>query len=187
MRLLLFIFSCFTCSLFAQDTLLIPEIDLDKEERSKMEFAGVFKSSINVELGGKTGFGGLSYDLLLSRRIRLGLGAGYPAVGAEIICFPFGIKRDQFLFKLGGRATAFFPPNETSFMMYSVPIGFSYFMARRINLEVDAGPLFKTTFTGTAPVSGLANSINYVWFSVKLGYRFSFYSMRRARQLSESE
>lgn len=187
MRLLFVFLLFFIGSLFAQDTLLIPEIELDKKERSKMEFAGVFKSSINVELGGKTGFGGLSYDLLLSRRIRLGLGIGYPAAGVEIMCFPFGVKRDQLLFKLGGRATAFFPPNETGFMLYSVPVGFSYFMARRINLEVDAGPLFKTTFTGAAPVAGLANSLNYVWFSVKLGYRFSFYSMRRARQLNEGE
>lgn len=179
MRLILLIFCGFAVPLFAQDTLFTTKIELTKEEQNRMEFAGVFKSSWHIEAGGKMGFVGLGYDLLLSRHLRLGVGVGYPAVGMDVECFPFGVKRERLLFKFGGRSTAFFPANETSFMIYSIPIGFSYFTANRINVELDAGPLFKTAIGGKTPINGLAESINYVWFSVKLGYRFSFYNLKK--------
>ena len=58
-----------------------------------MEFAGVYKSSISFELGGKSGLAGVSYDLLLSRKWRMGLGLGFPAAGADVKFYPFGVKR----------------------------------------------------------------------------------------------
>jgi hypothetical protein len=170
-------------SLAQKDTIKVPVIQLDKKDQKKMEFAGVYKSAVGVELGGKSGYIGITYDHLLSRRWRLGLGVGYPGFGGEVKCFPFGVKRDKLLFNVGARATALFPAKGTNYMFYSIPIGLSYFTVNRMNVELDAGPLFKEPFDSSVPATGFGSEIDYVWFSLKLSYRFSFYAMRRAKQL----
>ena len=165
---------------YAQDSL---EIRLDDEQRDKMEFAGVFKSSISLELGGKSGFAGVSYDLLLSRKWRLGLGAGFLGMGADIKFHPFGVKRDKMIFNIGLRANAFLPPSGSNYMFYSIPVGITYFTVNRLNIGIDAGPLLKKPFLVNEVLHGVGTDVNYLWFSVKVGYRFSFYAMRRASKL----
>lgn len=184
MKLLLSVFLFFSSFAFGQDSLII---DLNKEERKKMEFAGVYKSSLSLELGGKSGYTGVSYDLLLSRKWRLGLGIGYPGVGTDLKFHPFGVKRDKLILNIGMRANAFLPPTSSNYMFYSLPIGLTYYTVNRLNLEIDAGPMFKTPLNPSTPQSGFGNDINYIWFSLKIGYRFSFYAIRRARLLDKQK
>ena len=185
MRHLLFLFAFVSIISFAQDEK--PVIDLEKEERDKMEFAGVFKSSISAEFGGKAGLAGVSYDLLLSKRWRIGAGIGYPGAGMDVKLYPKGVGRDRLIFNLGLRANAVLPPGQDQYAFYSLPLGFSYFAANRINLEFDMGPMYKVPITGSLQETGLGHSVNYVWVSFKLGYRFSFYAMKRARQLADTD
>lgn len=162
-------------------------IQLEREEQAKMEFSGVFKSSISLELAGKSGWVGASYDLLLSRRLRLGIGVGYPGAGLDFKCYPYGVGRDKFIFNLGLRANVIMPPGDSQYAFYSLPIGFSYFAANRINFDLDVGPMYKYQIDNGSPETGISSQINYVWFSAKIGYRFSFYAMRRARQLDKMD
>lgn len=188
MRFLIILFLVVSSVSRAQDSTLTTEIRIDKAERRKMEFAGVYKSSISLEIFGKSGFVGASYDVLLSRKWRLGLGAGYAGGGADLKFYPFGVKRDAVLLNIGFRANAFLQPNSTHYRMYSLPIGLSLFTVNRMNLELDVGPMMNKIFTGfDEPYSGFASNINFVWFSMKVGYRFSFYAMKRARKLNKED
>lgn len=163
-------------------------IELKKEVRNKMEFAGVFKSAIGVELGGKSGLVGVNYDLLFSRHVRMGLGLGYAGAGAELKFFPFGgVKRQKIRFTAGIRANYMAFPNETKKMFYSAPLGIFYAGLNRVNYEFDIGPLYQNTFDQPGLEEGISDRFNYVWFSVKLSYRFSFYAMRRARELARED
>ncbi len=166
--------------LFAQPDV----IDLPKEEQKKMEFSGVFKSSLGIESGGGSGYIGLAYDHLLSARWRIGASAGYPSVGANIKCFPFGVQRDRLLFSIGARGNFYFDLSQVQrFSGISVPLGISYFIPSRINLELEVGPIAYFS-NGENEFTPLYNgALQNVWFSVKIARRFSFYSMRRARQL----
>ena len=183
MKILITVLSLLIGVCYAQDSTLVNVIEMDKEDQRRMEFAGVFKSSISLEGGGKSGFAGLSCDLLLSRKWRIGFGGGFCGAGADVKFYPFGVKRDKLVFNVGARANAFFPINGTNYMFYSAPLGLSFFTVNRINLELDAGPLFKQPFNQSETQLGIGNDINWVWFSLKVGYRFSFYAMKRARAL----
>lgn len=185
MRLIITILFLCLGTIYAQDSTLF--IDIKKEDQKRMEFAGVFKSSVSLEGGGKSGFVGVSYDLLLSRKWRIGIGGGYSGAGADIKFYPFGVKRKKLVFNVGLRANAFLPINGTNYMFYSLPIGFSLFTVNRINLELDAGPMLKRQFDQSKVESGVGDKINYVWISLKIGYRFSFYAMKRARELDRLE
>ncbi len=123
----------------------------------------------------------------MSRKWRVGVGIGYPGVGGEVKFYPFGVKRDKLLLNVGGRANALFPVNGSNYMFYSIPVGLSYFTVNRMNLEIDAGPLLKEPFDNNVVQSGFGSQIDYVWFSLKLSYRFSFYAMRRAKRLDAAE
>ena len=184
MRLLIAILVLFTGVSHAQDSALV--VKIDPNEMAKMEFAGVFKSAINLEGGGKSGFVGISYDLLLSRKWRVGIGGGYSGAGADVKFYPWGVKRDKLVLNLGLRANAFLPMDETNYMFYSVPIGLSFFTVNRINLELDAGPMIKRQFDPLEMPIGIGSKLNYAYVSIKIGYRFSFYAMKRARNLNRA-
>lgn len=181
MKVLFFVFLLSSFAGFSQD------ISLEKEEIKKMEFAGVYKCAINLEGGGKTGFVGLSYDYLLSRRWRVGVGLGYPGVGADVKFYPTGVKRFKPVVNLGLRSTAFFPNNGTAIMAYSLPIGISFFGPSRVNIELDAGPMLKYPINNGEAITGISDQIGNVWVSIKIGHRFSFYAMKRARELNRLE
>ncbi|NOQ74741.1 MAG: hypothetical protein GQ574_22195 [Crocinitomix sp.] len=185
MKISIVIILLFTGVCHAQDSTL--NIELDRSDLKKMEFAGVFKSSISLEGGGKSGYGGISYDLLLSRKWRVGIGGGYSGAGADVKFYPWGVKRDKLVLNLGLRANAFLPLNGTNYMFYSAPIGLSFFTLNRINLELDAGPLLKRQFDQSETEIGFGSKINYAWVSIKVGYRFSFYAMKRSRKLDRLE
>ncbi|MFT5822017.1 MAG: hypothetical protein ACI8ZM_003273 [Crocinitomix sp.] len=185
MKLIATIIILFTGVCHAQDSTLV--IEIDPNEMAKMEFAGVFKSSISLEGGGKSGFVGISYDLLLSKKWRVGIGGGYSGAGADVKFYPWGVKRDKLVLNLGLRANALMPVNGTNYLFYSAPIGLSFFTVNRINLELDAGPLFKRQFDQSETEIGFGSKINYAWVSLKVGYRFSFYAMKRARKLDHLE
>ncbi len=187
MKLLVVITFLISSISYAQDSVLVHVVDMSKEEQKKMEFAGVFKSSISLEGGGKSGFAGISYDLLLSRKWRVGIGGGYSGAGADVKFYPWGVKRDKLVMNVGLRANAVLPFDGTNYMFYSAPIGLSYFTLGRINLELDAGPLLKRQFNQSEIAYGIGNKINYAWVSLKIGYRFSFYAMKRARELDRME
>ncbi len=161
-------------------------VDLEEEEQNKMEFAGVFKSAINVEGFGKTGFVGISYDHLLSARWRVGVGVGYPGFGADLKFYPWKVKRFSPVFNLGLRSVAFFPKNGTAVALHSLPIGISYFGKSRINVELDIGPMFTVPLSAGAEIFGSSTNLPPIWFSVKIGHRFSFYAIKRARQLEKA-
>jgi hypothetical protein len=184
MRLFITIFALFTGVCHAQDSTLVIEIDPD--EMAKMEFEGVFKSSISLEGGGKSGFAGISYDLLLSRKWRVGIGGGYAGAGADVKFYPWGVKRDKLIMNLGLRANTFLPIGGTNYMFYSAPIGLSFFTVKRINLELDAGPMIKRQFDPLETPIGIGSKLDYAYVSIKIGYRFSFYAMKRARNLNRS-
>lgn len=157
------------------------EIPLD--DLKKMEFSGVYKSAISAELGGKSGFIGFSYDRLLSSHTRLGIGAGFKGVGVDFKYYPIKVQRDKWLFNVGLRTNMVNLPS--NYLFCSLPIGVSFFGASRLNFDLDVGPLYKFPIANNSNNPDFANNWNYVWFSLKVGYRFSFYAMRRARRLNQ--
>lgn len=163
------------------------EIRLEKEERRKMEFAGVFKSSVSLELGGKSGYAGVSYDLLLTEKWRLGLGVGYPGAGLDVKCFPFSVRRDKLVFNLGLRSSVLLPQDGTNVFIHSTPIGVALFAPSRLNLELDFGPALIHSIDPAQEITGTSENLSYFWGSIKIGYRFSFYAMKRARRLNKEE
>ena len=62
--------------------------DITPDDVSKMEFSGVFKSSVSIEFAGKSGFVGVSYDRLLSSHLRFGVGAGFKGAGLDFKYYP---------------------------------------------------------------------------------------------------
>lgn len=159
------------------------EHEIPTDELNKMEFAGVYKSTISAEIGGKSGFVGISYDRLLSARTRIGVGAGFKGVGLDFKYYPIMVSRDRWLFNLGLRANLVNVPSP--YLFCSLPIGVSFFGLSRLNFDVDAGPLYKFPIAKGVTNTDFTANWNYVWFSVKVGYRFSFYAMRRARRLNQ--
>ncbi len=178
MRLILL--SLFFFPLFAQGQ----EDEITPDDVRKMEFSGVFKSSISVELGGKSGFIGVSYDRLLSSHSRIGVGAGYSGVGLDFKYYPRQVQRDKWLLNIGLRANMM--NVRSNFVFCSLPIGFSFFGLSRLNFDFDLGPMYKLPITTDFKTSQFSENWNYVWFSAKVGYRFSYYAMKRARRLNQA-
>lgn len=178
MKVFLGLLLCLPIIVFSQ------EISLKEDEIRKMEFSGVFKSSISLEGFGKSGLIGVSYDVLLSKRWRWGIGGGYAGFGTAIKWYPTGVKRFKPVFNIGIRCNTFFPKNSAPLIMYSMPIGLSYFGPSRINMEFDIAPTLKRPINANEKIEGIAATTKIIWFSVKLGYRFSFYSIKRKRQLN---
>ncbi|MDC3352016.1 hypothetical protein OAV92_02100 [Crocinitomicaceae bacterium] len=163
-------------------------IDLPKEVQKKMEFAGVFKSSIGIEFAGKSGLVGVNYDLLLSRHVRLGMGLGYAGAGMDLKFFPIGgVKRGKLRFTAGLRANYMEFPEQDHKLFLSAPLGLFYAGVNRINYEFDIGPLHQQVYPQTGSVEGFSDQFQYVWFSLKLSYRFSFYAMKRYRQFDKNK
>lgn len=161
-------------------------IHLEKEVQNKMEFAGVFKSSIGLEFAGKSGLLGVNFDHLFSRYMRLGVGAGYAGAGLDLKFFPIGgIKRGKLRFTVALRGNYVAFPNQNQHLFLSAPIGLFYAGVNRINYEFDLGPLYRQTYPVDGAVSGFTDQLQYLWFSIKVSHRFSFYAMKRERQLKK--
>lgn len=160
------------------------EQEITPDELKKMEFSGVFKSTISLELGGKSGFVGVSCDRLLSSHSRIGIGVGYAGVGVDFKYFPRHVKRDKWLLNIGLRANMMNVPS--NFVFCSLPIGFSFFGLSRLNFDFDLGPMYKLPIATDLKTSPFSENWNYVWFSAKVGYRFSYYAMKRARRLNKA-
>ncbi|WP_027421203.1 hypothetical protein [Crocinitomix catalasitica] len=159
-------------------------VDLDEDDIARMEFSGVFKSALSIELGGGTGFAGLAFDHFLREKLRMGISVGYPATGANFKVYPFGIDRHKACWNIGWRSTAFLTANDPLFLMHNLPIGISVFGKNQINFEIDFGPAYSHALKSTDVLTGFSKNL-YFWGGVKIGYRFSFYSMKRARQLNK--
>lgn len=174
MKLFWFVF------LFYPFIVLSQIIDVPAEDIKKMEFEGIYKSSISLELGGKSGLVGVSYDLLLSPRWRFGVGGGYSGAGIDLKFYPGKVQRNKIIFNLGARANIFQLPND--YVFYSLPLGLTYFSDFRMNFDFDIGPLYKQTLNDNLSPGSFWNDWNYVWISAKVSYRFSFYAMNRWRK-----
>ena len=160
------------------------EQEITPDELKKMEFSGVFKSTISLELGGKSGYVGVSYDRLLSSHSRIGIGAGYSGVGLDFKYYPRQVQRDKWLLNIGLRANMMNVPS--NFVFCSLPVGLSFFGLSRLNFDLDLGPMYKLPIATDMKTSQFSENWNYVWFSAKVGYRFSYYAMKRARRLNKA-
>lgn len=159
-------------------------VDLEEEDLKKMEFAGVFKSSIAAQIGGTAGIIGASYDLLVSEKIRIEVGGGYVAAGIGVKVYPFSVKREKVCFNFGVRSQLLYLPQSAPVYLNSLPIGFTYFGLNRLNYEIDFGPALPIGLQSNDALYG-ASKFLYGYASFKIGYRFSFYNMRRIRQLND--
>jgi hypothetical protein len=159
-------------------------VELDSNDVRKMEFSGVFKSSISVELAGASGYVGLVYDLFLKEKLRVGASIGYPGAGVNVKWYPFGIGRGKYVLNAGLRGQLFLPPNETSTLLYNLPIGISYFALNRLNFDLDFGPAYAMPAVQGESLSNFTDDL-YFWGAFKIGYRFSFFNMKRVRELNK--
>ena len=179
---LTFIYLLFGMFVYAQPI----TVEMDESELKKMEYSGVFKSALSLELAGGAGYAGIAYDLFLMEKIRLGVGVGYPGVGANLKIYPFGIGRAKYIFNVGVRTQLFLPPNETSAFIYNLPLGVSFFALNRLNFDLDFGPAYTMPANSNEMLNNFPKDL-YFWGGLKIGYRFSFYNMKRVRQLNKLE
>jgi hypothetical protein len=160
-------------------------IDIDKEDLKKMEFAGVFKSSIGLQIGGTSGIIGFSYDLLLTEKLRAEIGGGYAGAGIGIKIYPFSVKRQAICFNLGIRSQVLALPDSSPMHLHSLPIGITYFGSNRLNYEFDLGPALPFPLHNNENIYG-ASEFLFGYASFKLSYRFSFYNMNRVKELERN-
>lgn len=127
---------------------------------------GMRKNAISFNVLGTTPLVGFTYDRIVSEKVSLEIGAGFPSVGAGFKYYPWNIKESEILFHVGLSTSFVFSEvfdvwgtsdNSGLFMGY-LPIGISYFGKQGFNLGVDIGPAVA--------------AIVIPYGNLKLGYRF---------------
>jgi len=126
----------------------------------KNGFTELKKNGISVNLFGTSPFFGLTYERLLSKYISLEAGAGLVSLGGGIKIYPFKAKEGQAIFHAGITVAHEY---YTEYTVSYIPLGFSYFGQKGLNLGVDLGPAhFSDGYD------------NYILFygNIKFGIRF---------------
>jgi len=131
-----------------------------KYQGIKNGFTEIKKNGISVNLLGTSPFFGLTYERLLSKYFSLEAGVGLLSLGGGIKIYPFKAKEGQAIFHTGITvAHEYYSEYTVSY----IPLGFSYFGQKGLNLGVDLGPAhFSDGYD------------NYIFFygNIKFGIRF---------------
>ncbi|UKN02895.1 hypothetical protein K6119_05125 [Paracrocinitomix mangrovi] len=155
----------------------IGQVGLDStrvNDLKKFEFGGLYRSTVSFNLGGVTGWGGLTYDVLLSNNVGFEVGGGYLGGGFGFDFYPWRVERGKTRLKINLRNFVAKSDTPDWVMKHSLGIGFARFTHYRFNWAVDAGlayPHLLNSFSYYDPPGG-RNVFPVINF--KLGFRFSY-------------
>ncbi len=131
-----------------------------KYQGIKNGFAELKKNGISANLFGTSPFLGLTYERLLSKYFSLEAGVGYVSLGGGIKVYPFKAKEGQAIFHTGITVAHEYSSEHT---ISYIPLGFSYFGQKGLNLGLDLGPSYY--------INGYDNFV-FFYGNIKLGIRF---------------
>ena len=167
-----FILLLFFCSTsFAQE-------EKEKVERSKIEFGGVYKNTVSLNIGGTSGIAGISLERMLTKNLLIDLGVGYLGGGIGFKIYPWAVKRSALRPQMSVSSTYMVWPNSSNFQSNYIGLGFTYFSIFKLNFHLDIGPSYFYHYANSP------KEFPDRWFlmgNAKIGYRFSFYSMKRRK------
>ncbi len=145
--------------LFLSSTIYSQEIKNETNE--------IRKNAISFNIAGTTPIIGITYERIVSDKISLEIGLGFPGIGVGMKVFPFGIREGKLMFHTG--ITAIYVKSEdiwsgddvTGVIAY-LPLGMSYFGKHGFNFGIDVGPAV-----------GMYDETNLgPYGNLKVGYRF---------------
>ncbi|MCB9223485.1 MAG: hypothetical protein R2780_05040 [Crocinitomicaceae bacterium] len=157
------------------------------EKLNTYQFGGIFKSAVSVNLGGVTGFGGITYDYFLGSHWRLEAGVGYWSAGFGFDYYPWAVKREESRFKINFRNSIFYPIS-ANIIFHSFGVGMTHFFKEKLNLGFDVGVSYIHDYDDWKPFDWVLDDVKSGWilyphFNVKLGYRFSVKFLKRKKEL----
>lgn len=148
-------------------------------DRHEIEFGGVYKNTLSLNIGGTSAAGGISWEHLFTKNLMMDIGIGYLGGGAGFKIYPWSVKRGTIRPDLNLSTTFISWPNTANLQSFYSGIGFTYFgISPKFNYHIDIGPAYFYHY---------ANSINeypdrfVLMGNIKIGYRFSFVSMKKRK------
>jgi len=81
----------------------IAQVEIDSATVRKLqgyEFGGVYRSALTFNIGGVTGIAGVTYDVLIAKKMGFEIGGGFLGGGVGFTYYPFGIKREKKKFHI---------------------------------------------------------------------------------------
>lgn len=108
-------------------------------QKKTYDFESMDKNAVSISLLGATPFFGVSYERILSEHLSVEAGLGIVSAGMGLKAVPFGIRPDKFTFHTGLTIWYFLVP-DLPFSAFYLPVGFSYYGKRFLNISFDIGP-----------------------------------------------
>jgi hypothetical protein len=168
------------------------QVEIDSATVKKLqgyEFGGVYKSALSLNVGGVTGIAGITYDLLIAKKMGFEIGAGYLGGGIGFTYYPFGIEREKKKFHIVLKSSFTDLPWRPQLFMHSLSFGGTWFTINKFNIAADIGPGYAHTpasFTYYNPNPSTTHQI-YLNLTFKISYRFSFKLMKRRWELNNKK
>jgi len=138
-------------------------------QEAPAENTSVRKNAISFNILGVTPLVGITYERVLSKKLSIELGVGFPSIGGGIKFFPWNMGTNKLLFYTG------FMDSHEPFEDFSlivdypniayIPFGISYFGKHGIHWGLDVGPAI-------ALIPAEADGYLIPYGNFKVGYRF---------------
>ncbi|MBN4072972.1 hypothetical protein JYT74_02915 [Crocinitomix catalasitica] len=151
----------------------------EKVDVNKIQFGGVYKNTLSINLGGTSAAAGISFEHLISKNLMIDIGIGYVGGGIGLKIYPWAVKRGTLRSNFILSSTYYAWPKAAKFQGFYGGFGFTYFaVSTKLNLHVDIGPSYFYHYPEA--VIQFPDRF-FLMGNIKIGRRFSFVAMKKRK------